>query len=135
MPADVGDALAFDVLVGGEVAEDGFDDVAGGGEAVIVESLVEVAAVWAHPATASAMTTPEAQRVARAGMQQSLPDIATPPRDRARGQPVSPTSWLRSLAESDSSQPSAALPFSIRKISIHVVVTSRPEAGNPMKSP
>ncbi len=70
VPADVGDAAAFDVLAGGEMGVDGVDDVAGGGDGVIFEPSVEGATVWAHPATASAMRTPEAQRLARAGMQQ-----------------------------------------------------------------
>ncbi len=54
---------------------------------------------------------------------------------RVRGQPGSATSWLRNAAGSDSSQHSAALPSSIPKISIQVVVTARPEVGYPMKSP
>ncbi len=54
---------------------------------------------------------------------------------RVRGQPGSATSRLRNAAGSDSSQPSAALPSSMQKISIQVVVTTPPEAGYPMKSP
>jgi hypothetical protein len=43
-------------------------------------------------------------------------------------------SWSSSPLVSASSQPSTALPDSIRKISIHVVVTTRPLAATPMKA-
>ena len=122
----------FDVLVDGEVGADGIADVAG--EGVIVESLVEVAGVCAHPATASAMRTAKAQRLARAGMRQVCRKSARRGESGPCGQP--------GFGDESDAEPRGVrldpapspLPFSMRKRSSHMFVTSFP-GGNPLKSP